>query len=138
MTAYLEYGLNSHLRDVYQENAVIGEGGDANELVRVVVQRQVVVLRVSQTEEHRRVGVRIASQIARDNHVIAVCKKRAQNPAIGDVDQGGVLSADVGTAVLRLFKVVLFEEYVVDVETSGETEKKGFNFIYRRNRNTPE
>ena len=129
MTAYLEYGLNSHLRDVYQENAVIGEWCDANELVRVVVQRQVVVLRVSQTKEHRRMGVRIASQIARDNHVIAVCKKRAQNPAKCDVDQGGVLSADVGAAVLRLFKVVLFEDDVVNVETSGETEKNRFSIL---------
>ena len=77
MTAYLEYGLNSHLGDVYQENAVIGKRCDADELVRVVVQRQVVVCWIAQAKEHRRVGMRIASQIARDNHVIAVCKKRA-------------------------------------------------------------
>jgi len=89
--------------------------------VRVVVQRQVVVLRVAQPEEDGRVRVRVAREVARHDDVVAVTEKRAEDAAEGDVDQRRVLARDVRAAVLRLLEVVFLQDDVVDVESAGET-----------------
>ena len=118
---YLENWFDGDLGNVDEEDTVVGVGRDADELVRVVVQRQVVVLRVPQPEEDGRVRVRVPREVARDDDVVAVAEKRAEDAAEGDVDQRRVLARDVRAAVLRLLEVVFLQDDVVNVESAGET-----------------
>jgi hypothetical protein len=64
--------------------------------------------------------VRVAGQVAGDDHVVAVAEEGAQDATESDVDQGGVLAADVRATVLRFLEVVLLQYDVVDVEASRE------------------
>lgn len=82
------------------------------------------MLRVAEPEEDGGVRVRVAGQVAGDDHVVAVAEEGAQDATEGDVDQGGVLATDIRAAVLRFFEVVLFQNDVVDVESTRETRLK--------------
>ncbi len=98
-------------------------GGDADELVRVVVERKYVPAGVSQPEEHRAVRHGVSGKIGADDQVVAIAEQGPQDPAEGHLDQGHVLLAEDGLAValdIRPLEVGLLQHEVVDVEPPGE------------------